>query len=249
MKRLITIAILTAALMISCLSVSAESVYRYGNWTLSATTGTDGYVFGVRSYDGKDAVVTLPGDYGGYPVAAVNAYAFVADKTVRKLTLHENNTIIGEGAFFAAEKLERVTLTPSVEKIGKNAFAQCKKLTKIEIPGVNTVIGDNAFKNSPNAVIYAPSNSAAIVYAKEHNIKYVCTDECILGDANGDSDVSISDVTAIQRHNAELEIIDGTLLKASDVNADGEVNVTDATTIQMYLAEYQVEYPVGENAE
>ncbi len=249
MKRLITIVILTAALVISCLSVSAESIYRYGDWTFSASVGADGYEFGVRSYEGEDAIVSTPGDYGGYPVTAINAYAFAANKTLREVTLHENTAVIGEGAFLAAENLEKVTLPPSVRQIGKNAFAQCARLTEIEIPGIDTAIGDNAFQNSPNAVIYAPSDSLAIAYAKAHDVQYVCTDSYLPGDANGDSRVNISDVTAIQRHIAELEIISGICLKAADVNADSVVNITDATTIQMYLTEYQVEYPVGENAE
>lgn len=249
MKRFIAIVILTAALMCSCISVGAESVYRMGDWTFSASTGADGYVFGVRSYEGEEAVITVPGDYGGYPVTSINTYALAANKTLREVTLHENNTAIGEGAFFAAENLEKVTLTPSVRQIGKNAFAHCAKLTKIEIPGADTAIADDAFQNSPNAVVFAPSNSLAIEYAMAHNVKYVCTDKYLLGDANGDSRVNISDVTAIQRHVAELENITGIRAKAADVNADSVVNITDATTIQRHLAEYQVEYPVGENAE
>ena len=240
MKKLTVIITAVIILLCSCIAVNAETVYRYGDWTLSASTGAGGYAFSVRSYDGSDAVVTVPGDYGGYPVTAINAYAFAANKTVRKLTLNEKNTAIGEGAFFAAEKLETVTLTPSVDTIGKNAFAQCENLTKIEIPGNDTEISDNAFQNSPKAVIYAASNSSAVAYAKEHKIDYVCTDEPepVLGDVNCDGFVSIGDVTELQRHIAGLIKLNSSALLRADINQDGRADISDATAIQMFIAEY-----------
>lgn len=67
----------------------------------------------------------------------------------------------------------------------------------------------------------------------------------ILGDANGDGAVTISDVTAIQRHLAELELLDVAHLHAADVNQDGHLNISDATLIQMYLAENLNDSPIG----
>ena len=68
----------------------------------------------------------------------------------------------------------------------------------------------------------------------------------ILGDANGDGYVNVNDVTAIQRHAAELELLEGINFHAADINGDGNVSVDDATELQRFLAEYVVDYPIGE---
>ena len=60
------------------------------------------------------------------------------------------------------------------------------------------------------------------------------------GDTNLDGQIDISDVTAIQRHLAELAEFSNEQLALADVNSDGEVDITDATHLQMYLAEYDV---------
>lgn len=67
----------------------------------------------------------------------------------------------------------------------------------------------------------------------------------LLGDANGDGHVNISDVTAIQRHLADLEYIDKTRLSAADVNRDGKFDISDATYLQRFLAEFFESAEIG----
>lgn len=67
----------------------------------------------------------------------------------------------------------------------------------------------------------------------------------LLGDADGDGNLSIRDVTAIQRVLAEAEPA-GFDAAAADADGDGAVTVADATLIQRYLAEMPVGLPVGE---
>ena len=57
---------------------------------------------------------------------------------------------------------------------------------------------------------------------------------------NLDGRVDIRDVTAIQRHLAELEPLSDQALALADTNGDGEVTIDDATHLLMYLAEYDV---------
>lgn len=59
-----------------------------------------------------------------------------------------------------------------------------------------------------------------------------------IGDTNLDGQISIGDVTAIQRHLVELETFTEEQLAVADTNGDGEINIADATHLQMYLAEY-----------
>ncbi len=60
----------------------------------------------------------------------------------------------------------------------------------------------------------------------------------VCGDANGDSRININDVTAIQRHLAEIEPLTDVQLILADTNGDGVVNINDATHLQNYLAEF-----------
>lgn len=71
-------------------------------------------------------------------------------------------------------------------------------------------------------------------------------DSVLRGDANNDGIVNISDVTTIQRHVAEMELIKVKGKKlAADVNGDETISISDATSIQEYLAEYGNPLKIG----
>ena len=69
-------------------------------------------------------------------------------------------------------------------------------------------------------------------------LPYKSAESTIIGDTNLDGHITISDVTAIQRHLAELDIFTDGQLALADTNGDGEINITDATHLQKYLAEF-----------
>ena len=71
----------------------------------------------------------------------------------------------------------------------------------------------------------------------------------LLGDANGDGEINVSDVTEIQRHVSELITLTDDSFTAADINGDKIVDVNDASLLQRYLAEFTVEYAVGEAIE
>lgn len=62
----------------------------------------------------------------------------------------------------------------------------------------------------------------------------------LIGDVDLDGIITISDVTVIQLHAAELITLSGDALPAADTNGDGKVDVNDATHLQKYIAEYDV---------
>ena len=66
----------------------------------------------------------------------------------------------------------------------------------------------------------------------------------ILGDADGDGEVTINDVTSIQKKIADLEV-ENFNDKAADIGRDG-LDITDATSIQRYLADYKDDNHIGE---
>lgn len=75
---------------------------------------------------------------------------------------------------------------------------------------------------------------------QKFDILKVDYDNLIIGDTNLDGTVSIRDVTAIQRHLADLKNFTEEQLAVADTNGDGVINITDATHLQKYLAEFNV---------
>lgn len=64
--------------------------------------------------------------------------------------------------------------------------------------------------------------------------------DSIIGDVDGDGKITVSDVTAIQKHIAEVVELTDRELDSADTNGDGKVAIDDATYLQLYLAEYDV---------
>ena len=59
----------------------------------------------------------------------------------------------------------------------------------------------------------------------------------ILGDANGDGKVTVSDVMEVRKYVAELIGDDELDMTAADVNKDEKVTVSDVMRVRMYVAE------------
>lgn len=68
----------------------------------------------------------------------------------------------------------------------------------------------------------------------------------MLGDADGDGEVCITDATRIQRDVAQITEIDNNLRRLADVDSDGIITIMDATSIQRWLVHFSVIYPIGE---
>lgn len=72
-----------------------------------------------------------------------------------------------------------------------------------------------------------------VIYTREAAPKYP---DGMYGDVNTSGAITINDVTAIQKHLAEITLLtDECQLISADVNQDGEININDATAIQKYL--------------
>ncbi len=71
-------------------------------------------------------------------------------------------------------------------------------------------------------------------------------EEYIVGDADGDGEVSILDATWIQRVLIGIGAPADFNEAAADVDGDGEMTIIDATYIQRYLVGIDVPYAIGE---
>ena len=106
------------------------------------------------------------------------------------------------------------------------------------------------FANLSNISATVNGNKATVIrwndtnYIVEYTFTIPKSSIILLGDADGDGEVSILDATTIQRHLAELKV-DKYVEEASDADADGEVSILDATEIQRYLAELPANKNIG----
>ena len=158
------------------------------------------------------------------------------------VTIPDTVTWIREYAFCNCEKLESVDLGSGVGRVGECAFLNCP-MTEITIPDSVKQIDNKAFgfvgtDTIDGFKITANDNAAAKAYAERNGFTYVDTaapqTKTLLGDVDGDGEVSILDATAIQRRLAGLstEYVEA----AADLDEDGEVSILDATEIQRFLA-------------
>lgn len=61
-----------------------------------------------------------------------------------------------------------------VTGLGEKSFADRPSLVSVDIPKNIVFIADNAFENSPNVVLHGYPETAALTFANEHNLTFVC---------------------------------------------------------------------------
>lgn len=148
-----------------------------------------------------------------------------------------NITSFGQRAFYNSG-IVSITVNERVTNIPVYAFSGCSDLEKIIFYNKDTVIDDTALDESNAALtIYGYTDSTAQQYATDFIYDFVALDS-VLGDADKNGYISISDVTAIQKHCAKILDLDASNTIYADTNGDGKVTVRDATRIQLFLAKY-----------
>ena len=178
-------------------------------------------------------------------ITTIGNAAFAKCTSIHDLAFLANVNRIADSAFYG-NGFTDIEIPIGISSIPYYAFAFSETLTHVTIPKTVEYIHPNAFTGSQSVVIKCYYDTCGYEYAIEQNIPYVLLDGVKLGDANGDGSVNINDVTAIQRHLAQLEQIEGIYLYAADANQDGTLDISDATSLQMYIAEYNIPYPIGE---
>ena len=99
----------------------------------------------IKKYTGTDPEPKLEREYGGIPVAAIAAEAFIGCVRLKKFIIPDGVTEIGYSAFKGCTSLTSVIIPDSVTEIGKLAFEDCKSLSSVVIPNSVTKIGNGAF--------------------------------------------------------------------------------------------------------
>ena len=157
-KRLISL-LVAVCMMITMLPLSAVTAFAADT---SAPTGTASYGdyeydYTINTEDGTATItkfralvdgsydITIPTDFGRFPVTAIGDDAFRGCSALKKVTIPQSVTSIGDSAFAGCHNLDSVTINDAATSIGRRAFAECPLTTTLELGENITTIGDHAF--------------------------------------------------------------------------------------------------------
>ena len=157
-KRLISL-LVAVCMMITMLPLSAVTAFAEDT---SAPTGTASYGdyeydYTINTEDGTATItkfralvdgsydITIPTDFGRFPVTAIGDDAFRGCSALKKVTIPQSVTSIGDSAFAGCHNLDSVTIKDAATSIGSRAFTECPLTTTLSLGKKITTIGDDAF--------------------------------------------------------------------------------------------------------
>ena len=157
-KRLISL-LVAVCMMITMLPLSAVTAFAEDT---SAPTGTASYGdyeydYTINTEDGTATItkfralvdgsydITIPTDFGRFPVTAIGDDAFRGCTALKKVTIPQSVTSIGDSAFAGCHNLDSVTINDAATSIGNRAFTECPLTTTLSLGKKITTIGDEAF--------------------------------------------------------------------------------------------------------
>ena len=116
---------------------------------------------------------------------------------------------------------------------------------------VSLSLGDGLGITAPEKAVFSKGDKTIIDQSSQRAKHAVIAEKPagarLLGDADGDGEITILDATVIQRYLAAFTVNDpDNVVLCGDVNGDG-LDIIDATLIQRYLASLTVKYPIGES--
>lgn len=139
---------------------------------------------------------------------------------------------------------ESVVLSDALLAIPNYAFTNCPRLTYVTIPESVVLIQPYAFDWNSVTIRCIP-DSYAHIFAEENGVPYELLEAYLLGDADGDGEVTIIDATYIQRWLVRLSLPSALDESGADTNGDGVVKITDVTYLQRWLVGIEIPYPVN----
>ena len=180
--------------------------------------------------------------------------------------------MLGRQAFYGCKGLTSINIPDSVTSIGNSAFDGCTGLTGVTIPASVTsidrmalgfysfsyrypapwdesiIINGIAVERIDGFTIYGYSGTAAEEYANDNGFIFIALDDTPkIGDADGDGQITVRDVTEVQFYLSNMATqADQETLMFADVDNNGRLEVIDTTWLQRHLAGMEIPYPIGE---
>ena len=157
-KRLISL-LVAVCMMITMLPLSAVTAFAADTAapTGTASYGDYEYDYTINTEDGTATItkfralvdgsydITIPTDFGRFPVTAIGDDAFRGCSALKKVTIPQSVTSIGDSAFAGCHNLDSVTIKDAATSIGSRAFTECPLTTTLSLGKKITTIGDDAF--------------------------------------------------------------------------------------------------------
>ena len=199
------------------LSVPFVGSCRTANGTFD---GAFGYIFGRTSESATNYCV----QYAILDGSSLSGYGYAIPDSLTEIAITDASQI-PVGAFCNMSHLKELYLNAEVSKIELYAFFGADEIDDIYFKAKKSV-WNGIEKGMANDVL-----DTATIH---------CFPDFPIGDVNLDGVINIRDVTAIQRHLAEIKTLSFEQLCLSDTTGDNNVSISDATLLQMYLAEYDV---------
>ena len=220
------------------------------------------YVYGIHS-PSQEVVWTISGNTSVNTTISTEGLLTIAeDETAEKLTVTATSTDDPTKSASVTVDIYQIKITSTVSSVTVTmATGETQKLQAVVTgsnnpnqkviwavggnESANTVINENGEltvgedETAKTIIVRATSVDDPEKYG-EFAINITNSDEpqYQIGDTNLDGRITISDVTAIQRHLAELELFTDEQIALADTNGDGIINIIDATHLQKYLAEF-----------
>ena len=158
-KRLISL-LVAVCMMITMLPLSAVTAFAADTSSSpkhKINVGDYEYDYTINTEDGTATItkfralvdgsydITIPTDFGRFPVTAIGDDAFRGCSALKKVTIPQSVTSIGDSAFAGCHNLDSVTINDAATSIGNRAFTECPLTTTLSLGKKITTIGDEAF--------------------------------------------------------------------------------------------------------
>lgn len=226
-------------------TIDGKEVSSIGSMNTSTSVFKEAYDKGVmiESVEMPDTVVLI------------NQHAFRGIASLKTVKLSQNLTEIRTSAFLDCASLEKIDIPATVTDIGNNAFIGCEALKTVIIRGKNTYInnmGAGAYTAAfgfmeisqktkiEGITMVGEEKSTAQNYTKKYpHIAFMTIEDYegggkLLGDVNGDDELTVDDATLIQMYIVGMPV-ENFNVELADVNEDGEISIYDATLVQIKL--------------
>lgn len=162
---------------------------------------------------------------------------------MESVTIPEGVTSIGDSAFYECEWLQEVTLPSTLVSIGTNAFGCVYGLSQVTIPKSVKYIGAWAFDCYYLEDVYYPGSHeewGEIEMEEDAFHFYNVTvhfgnNGQLIGDINGDDEVSIADAVLLSRILAEDTTVEETAFPSADFDHDGLLTLFDVHVLLHWL--------------